>query len=118
MSFEGSKEKRRKTLNKSSTLPDNLPDLEVSLASQSSTLPDNVPDLRESLPSQESTVPDSFSESEESRIQLFNSLFRSEESLNVHFAWRRCNIEEGNLQAIQFSHCTGRMENGIVKTVM
>lgn len=96
---------------KSSDIPDNLLFLEASLLSQSSA----VPDVEESLPSRPS---DRISDLEGSRLELFNSLFQSEELLSINFAWRRCNIEEGNLRAIQFSHCTGRMEDGIVKTVM
>lgn len=63
--------------------------------------PENVPDV-----------------TDETRNSLFNSLFQLEKSFNIITAWRRCNIEEGELQAIQFSHCTGRLVNGIVKTVM
>ena len=55
--------------------------------------------------------------SEIGRIALFKSMFVFKDLFKVPAAWTRCDINDGDFQAMQFVQCTGRMDSGVVKTI-
>lgn len=53
------------------------------------------------------------------RLELFETIFSSKNSVKSPVPWSRCDIPERDIKAIQFSHCTARKNNipDIVKKI-